>query len=150
MKGVIESASRNKKKALSKVGVVLGCSPEHEVINSLKEQLSSSAKKRDTTTRFRRRLLASSLNVLKKYRKQRWVKSNFRVTTKLLQPKKTGPTKRAICAETKQLVIAFYEANASQLADKKAISKKKLYRKQLFCKSLLLHCTKHLQRHTLM
>ncbi|KAJ8034129.1 hypothetical protein HOLleu_20846 [Holothuria leucospilota] len=125
-KGVIESASPNKKKALSKVGVILGSSPEHEVLNSLKEQLSSSAKKRDSKTRFRRHLLASSLNVLRKYRKQRWVKRNFRVTSKLLQPKKTGPTKRAIHAETKQLVIAFYEANATQLADKKAISKKTL------------------------
>nr|XP_054762358.1 uncharacterized protein LOC129268919 [Lytechinus pictus] len=126
---VIHSTPR-RRKALQDKGIKLSKTDIDSIITTnVALELKKDRNKRDKKTRLVRRRLASSLHSLKMLKKQHLAKKTFSATPKLLanlkkQEKYNNPF--SIPNEVKVMVRSFYEDEATQLPNKKNVSKKTL------------------------
>lgn len=119
---VIVRASPMKAEALKRAGVRLLKPNEHNPEDAVMEAVAEGLVSRELS---KRKLLATSLSNMKKFKLQRQASKRFGVSRKLLsKAKRFRAGRKSISASTVKQVEAFYERHSKQLPDKKLVSKK--------------------------
>ncbi|XP_038055189.1 uncharacterized protein LOC119727393 [Patiria miniata] len=131
---LLKGASPRKQQALKQMGVTFTPSNiDSIVVTNLAKKLKTDNKKRSKEIRASRQLLASTLAVLKKYKKQEYAVRRFGISRKMMRMNRPENYRngKELCTDTVKIVHKFYQENSAEVADKKAVSKKKLLKTRI-------------------
>ncbi|XP_072172303.1 uncharacterized protein [Diadema setosum] len=119
---ILNKASPTKQAAFTGAGVKLTKTARRQP--NLEEVVTKGLSSRLKEEKKSRKILASTLHLMKKYRLQRQACKRFGVNKKLINKKLSKQGRPKVNLETVKQVHEFYEVNSSEMPDKRLVSKK--------------------------